>query len=78
VRPSASKVASATGRPRPSSRETVAITRSDSCSASSGSGGSTTSTTMGSSVWRSFSRTMSDPTWEVAGQWIERRVSPAR
>ena len=32
--------------------------------------------TIGSSVCRSFSRTISAPTWEVAGQCTEPRVSP--
>ena len=62
--------------PRISEWVTAAITRSASASAARGSAGRTTSTTMGSSVWRSFSRTISAPTWEVAGQWTDRRVSP--
>ena len=54
------------------------MTRSDSASAATGSADSTRSTTTGSSVCRSFSRTMRDPTCDVAGQWMERRVSPGR
>ncbi len=55
-----------------------AMTRSDSASAATGSAGRSSSTTTGSSVWRSVSRTISAPTWEVAGQWMDRRVSPDR